>query len=438
MSPFRTTAALCSLMFALSACQTSSANKQAVYEDPLRQKGMLTAIKADGSSLSDGIDTYRLSDLEPGQRPSDDTTEGGLWYITDKAEKRVRTAGNRITDPALNTYVQRIACELAREFCSDIRVYVMRVPAFNASMAPNGMMQIWSGFLLRAENEAQFAAVVGHEIGHYLRRHSLQRFEDIRTKTSAAAVFGIITAGLGVGLIGTMAQVAIYGEIFAYSRDQEREADGYGLLLMTEAGYDPREYAVIWDKLIVERDATLDEDEKDDKRRNGFFATHPQPEERQATLKELGEALAATRESWTLGRETYLQAVLPHRAIFVRDELKAQRYDAILARLDMMLALAGEPNPAELHFFKGEAHRLRRESGDRKKAAEAYEAALSAEGAAPPEIYRSMGLVYDALNDEDRAYKAFQRYLDAVPEASDAAIIRDVMKTLSVSKNVTS
>ncbi len=422
-------------MLALSACQTSSANKQALYEGPLQQQG---TVSVGEGSLSDGIATYRLSDLQPGHRPADNTTEGGLWYVTDKAERRVRTAGNRITDPALNAYVERVACDLAREFCGDIRVYIVRVPAFNASMAPNGMMQIWSGFLLRAENEAQLAAVVSHEIGHYLRRHSLERFEDIRAKSNAAAVFGILTAGIGFGFVGSLAQIAIYGEAFAFSRDQEREADGYGLLLMSEAGYDPREYAVIWDKLIREFDATLDEDEKGSSRHGGFFATHPQPEERQAVLRDLGAKLAATRDDWVVGRASYLEQILPHRTGFLEDELKVQHYDAILARLDMMLAQAGEPNPAELHFFRGEAYRLRREDGDREKAAEAYETALSAAGTAPTETYRSLGLVYGALGEDARATHAFRRYLEARPDASDAGLIREMMKGLPSRPDVTS
>ncbi len=431
----RTIAALCGLLLALAACQTSSANKQAVYEGPLQQQG---AVSVSDGSLSDGVGTYRLSDLEPGHRPADDTTEGGLWYVTDKAERRVRTAGNRITDPALNAYAERIACDLAREFCGDIRVYIVRMPYFNASMSPNGMMQIWSGFLLRAENEAQFAAVVGHEIGHYLRRHSVKRFEDLKAKTNAAAVFSILTAGIGVPIVGSMAQLALFGEFSAYGRDQEREADGYGLLLMSEAGYDPREYAVIWDKLIREFDATRDEDDKGSSRRGGFFATHPQPEERQAILRQLGDELAATRDDWVIGRASYQAQILPHRAQFLEDELKVQRYDAVLARLDMMLALDGEPNPAELHFFRGEAYRLRREAGDREKAAEAYEAALKSAGTPPVDVHRSLGLVYNALGEDARASQAFSRYLEAHPDASDAGLIREIMKGLPGGPDATS
>ena len=51
----------------------------------------------------------------------------------------------RVRDPALNAYVKNVACRAAEAYCKDLRVYIMNVPAFNASMAPNGMMIVWTG-----------------------------------------------------------------------------------------------------------------------------------------------------------------------------------------------------------------------------------------------------------------------------------------------------
>ena len=83
---------------------------------------------------------------------------------------------------------------------------ITRNPAFfNASMAPNGYMEVWSGLLLRAEDEAQLAFVLGHEIGHYRERHTLATLRAIRGRAGAAMVFSIIAAGAGVGIIGDIA-----------------------------------------------------------------------------------------------------------------------------------------------------------------------------------------------------------------------------------------
>ena len=98
-------------------------------------------------------------------RPALDTDEGGLWALMDREEKRLRRSPFRIGDAVLHDYLQGIACRLGAEHCPDIRVYALRTPWFNASMAPNGMMQVWSGLLLRVDNEAwrgEIPLIEGH------------------------------------------------------------------------------------------------------------------------------------------------------------------------------------------------------------------------------------------------------------------------------------
>ena len=111
------------------------------------------------------------------KRPDLASDEGGLWAQMDRAEAKLKTSPFLIRDPALNDYVYGVACKLAAEHCPESRVLRGATPWFNASMAPNGMMQVWSGLLIRMANEAQLAAVLGHEIGHYLARHSLERLQ---------------------------------------------------------------------------------------------------------------------------------------------------------------------------------------------------------------------------------------------------------------------
>ncbi|MEO8125218.1 MAG: M48 family metalloprotease, partial [Burkholderiales bacterium] len=115
-------------------------------------------------------------------RPAADQDEGGLWALMDREEARVRRSPFRLREVALNTYLSGVACKLGAEHCPDIRVYAVRMPYFNANMAPNGMLQIWSGLLLRMDNEAQLGAIIAHEIGHYLQRHSLERLRDAEAR----------------------------------------------------------------------------------------------------------------------------------------------------------------------------------------------------------------------------------------------------------------
>ena len=109
----------------------------------------------------------------PFAKPETATDEGGLWALMDREEAKLKRSSFLIRDKALQQYVSGIACRLAGDHCPGVRVYLVRTPVFNANMAPNGMMQVWSGLLLRMGNEAQLAAVLGHEIGHYLARHMI-------------------------------------------------------------------------------------------------------------------------------------------------------------------------------------------------------------------------------------------------------------------------
>ena len=97
-------------------------------------------------------------------RPDVASDEGGLWALMDREEARLRRSPFRMREEPLGRYLRDLACRLGASHCPDIHVYAVRTPFFNASMAPNGMMQVWSGLLLRMENEAQLAAILAHEI----------------------------------------------------------------------------------------------------------------------------------------------------------------------------------------------------------------------------------------------------------------------------------
>lgn len=75
-------------------------------------------------------------------------------------------------------------------------------------MAPNGYMEIWTGLMLRAQNEAQLAYVIGHEIGHYQERHSLERWRAVRNTTTALAFVRIAASAAGTGYAGDIATFA--------------------------------------------------------------------------------------------------------------------------------------------------------------------------------------------------------------------------------------
>jgi len=288
-------------------------------------------------------------------------------------------------------------------------------------VAPNGAMQVWTGLLLRADNEAQLAYVLGHELGHYLRRHSLQQWRDLRLKTNVVSVFSVVTAAAGQGLVGTLAQLAALGSVLQFSRDNEREADEIGVELMVHAGYDPGEAPKIWEALEKERLAAKDAQPLI------FFATHPSSDERISTLRELARKAHTPDRVWTTGRERYLTTMRPLRAALLREELRLR--DFARTQVLMERLLAAEPLSGQLHFFQGDLYRLRNDRDDLARALASYEQALAL-GGAPPETYRAAGLLLMRQGQRERARDAFDHYLTEAAEAEDKPMIQSYLEQL--------
>lgn len=340
-------------------------------------------------------------------RPDDASDEGGLWALMDREEERLRHSPFLIRDPALNRYVSAVACRLAGEHCSDIRIYLLRTPHVNAAMAPNGMMQVWSGLLLRMANEAQLAAMLAHEIGHYLARHSLERLRDARSRSALGQLVSILLspAALLGGALSSAAQLGLATGGLAYARDQERAADRLGIELMARAGYDTREAALVW--------ADLGEESRLEA--GVLFASHPPAEERSRTLASLATA------GGRVDAEAYRAVLAPQRSLFLEDEVQRRRPEETLALLERLLR--GAPLDPELHFFRGE---LLRHAGDFDSALAAYRRAEASAGA-PPELHRSLGLTLRRLGRNAEASLAFTRYLVLRPGAVDAEMIRSYL-----------
>jgi tetratricopeptide (TPR) repeat protein len=316
-------------------------------------------------------------------------------------------------DESLFSYLTEIACSLGGDHCPDIRVYPVRVPFFNASMAPNGMMQVWSGLLLRMENEAQLAAVIGHEIGHFLQRHSLERLRDIKARAAFGQFIGMF------GVVGLAGQLASLAGAFAFSREHEREADRIGVALMRKARYDAREAAKVWGNLL---DEVKSNPNADPSRNNVLFATHPPSDERRAAL----EVLAAGNSGET-HEERYRARLAPWRFGLFEDELKRGQFFESLTLIERMLLR--EPGSAELLHFRGEARRQRNLKEDRSLALADFETAI-ATGRAPAESYRSLGYLHKGFEQRDAARQAWQQYLERAPMAADAALIKQAVEEL--------
>lgn len=349
------------------------------------------------------------------ERPNVASDEGGLWAMVDREEKNLRRSPLVLKDPELKSYVEGVACRLAGDHCPDVRVFLVRTPWFNASMAPNGMIQVWTGLLLRMENEAQLAAVIGHEIGHYLQRHSVERLRDVKDKAAFAQVLALF------GAVGAVGQLAVLGSTYAYGRDHEREADRIGAVLMSRAGYDVGEAAKVWGNLIDEAKARESEEPS---RTSPLFATHPAPPERRDTLSQLAQSLPGGSK----GTEAYVARTSRYLDEWLQDEVKRGQYAESLVLFSRQIAAGNAPGL--ITYYRGEVYRLRGNSGDQDLALADYQAA--AQNAIPPaQAYRGIGLISRVRGQRTEAVAAFTRYLELAPDASDSSFIKSYIAELS-------
>jgi beta-barrel assembly-enhancing protease len=347
------------------------------------------------------------------QRPDVSTDEGGLWAMMDREETRLRRSSFVVRNEAWRQYVSDLACKLGGEHCADTRVYTVRMPFFNASMAPNGMMQVWSGLLLRIENEAQLVSVLGHEIGHYLQRHSLERMRDAQAKSAFMALM------IPFGLVGLVGQMAAMGSVAAFSRDNEREADRIGLALMKKSGHDPREASKVWANVRAELTAGAGGDPA---KRSVFLASHPGADERQQQLEQL-----AQDSSGFVGEDVYQSKVEPLLWELLEDELKRAQYDETLVLLERKCAR--QPRRGDLRWFSGEARRLRDQGDDAAQALAEFNAALELDKP-PAQAHRSIGLIHRQQGRKQEALSAFERYVQAAPTAPDAGLVQTYISEL--------
>ena len=346
-------------------------------------------------------------------RPALETEEGGLWGMMDREETRLRRSPFAIRDGELTRYVQDIVCRLGGNHCPDIRVYLVRTPLFNATMAPNGMMQVWSGLLLRVENEAQLAAVLGHEIGHYMERHTLQRLQDVKSRAAFSQVMSMF------GAIGAIGQLGALAGMYSFSREQESSADRIGVTLMQKAGYEGKQAALVWDNLIGELKIKGGDDAGS---RSPMMASHPPAITRRDDLLKLAGTSAGNT-----GSDEFRKACVAHRFGWLQDEIKRGQYEESLVLFDRLLKQ--DQADAQLLYARGEVYRQRATQADEALALADLDAAAALENT-PPEVFRALGLLHKKRQSGAPALQSFEKYLTAAPAAPDAELIKTYVSEL--------
>jgi len=188
-------------------------------------------------------------------------------------------------DPRLNAMVKRVGQRIAKVTGQNNYKWEFFVikndKEANAFCLPGGKVFVYTGLFKYISNDAELAAVMGHEIGHALARHGAERMSQGMLAQMGGEVLQSVMAGQGNPQNTAMVMQAFgigtqLGVILPHSRTQEYEADHIGLVLMAKAGYNPNSALTFWNKFA-----------KSGKTPPEYLSTHPAPANRISTIKKL-------------------------------------------------------------------------------------------------------------------------------------------------------
>jgi len=209
------------------------------------------------------------------------------------AAQEVEKTAKMINDPVVTEYVNRVGQNLVRN--SDAKVpFTIKVidsDEINAFALPGGFFYVNSGLILRADEEAELAGVMSHEIAHVAARHGTKSATKGELMQLASIPLILLGPGgwAGYGLYEGL-NLAIPMGYLKFSRDAEREADYLGLQYMYKAGYDPNAFVSFFEKIEAEERHHPGSIPK-------VFSTHPPtPERVQKAQQEIATILPARDE----------------------------------------------------------------------------------------------------------------------------------------------
>lgn len=390
--------------------------------------GALAAASTTGTADARILPAAMVPLIGPGYRPVD-ADERGMWQQMERVEEEIAGSNLVVQDPALAGYLKGLIGKVGGPAARDFRIYLVRIPDFNAAMFPTGMAVIFTGLLLRMRNEAQLAGVIAHEAAHFLRKHQIRQFRDMRTKTD---IFSILAMGAGVAggaagvYTGDIAQLGQLGTILSllrYNRVLEAEADAMGVRLLAEQGYDPRAMAETWQQLIAEETLSAKYRRKRRRRDIGLFGTHPTPESRMADLRISAAEVMRPGALYDARHAAYVAATARIRPTLLDDQVKLNDPGASQYVIN---TLAKDGWNGLLRHHEAEIWRLRNRTGDDVRAAQGYAEAVRYRDA-PADAWRWHGIMLMKAGRRDEARAALGRYLALAPNAPDAAFVRQMM-----------
>ena len=229
----------------------------------------------------------KAQQVQDAKKKADDLTfsEEEERKIGADVSAKIRQRFGVAQDPAVHKYVALVGMAVAQQSERprlDWTFIVLDTDGVNAFASPGGFVHVTRGALGLMKNEAELAAVLGHEIGHVTRKHTINAL-----KKSAATKIATDAASERNAFLASVAGTA-YNNIIenAWDRGDELDADRVSVQLTPNPGYAPTSLADFLNLLYARNQLPAE--------RNGLFASHPETKERMARIAELAKAARTT------------------------------------------------------------------------------------------------------------------------------------------------
>jgi predicted Zn-dependent protease len=332
--------------------------------------------------------------------------------------------GGRYRDAALESYLEEIVSQLwenAERPHLPMQFYIQNTSVPNAFALP-GYVAITRGLLCEMENEAQFAAVMGHEVGHVMARHTAKRISRMTLQQMALTIGAAALEGkserdtlLTIGAIGSTLL------LLKYDRDQEIQSDRLGVKYMSKLGYDPRE--AITAHKILERAVNnyldrLGKTPREDNFINTLLSTHPRQKVRISEIKAMIDELPPykIKEDGRFSRR-FQNAIKSIKEInkiyFIYDKAEKYYQERDYSKAEENLIKAIKLNDSQAPFYNLLGF-VRLQQKKYKGARESFNKALSVDPNFQPSIY-GMGLVNFFKENYSLAIQNFKKSLKLYP-----------------------
>ena len=363
----------------------------------------------------------------------------------------------RLQDVSLNRYVEGIGKKMAgHTHRPQMPYHITGVNAVyvNAYAFPGGSIGVTRGIMLELDNEAELAALVGHELGHVNARHTASLMSKKMLATAiaggVAAYVGVKNESVGAGILAAQLGLLTSGMLLAkYSRDNERQADALGMEYMVKSGYSP-------DGMVGLMEMLESMSKQKQSATQLLFSTHPMSAERRNTAVSAAESDYAYAKNKSVYRERYMDNTADLRRI--KDAIKAMQageasmagkkyaeaekhyrkalkqapedYAALVMMSKCMLAqkktdAAGRyadrakevyPDEAQAHYLGGYSNIVRKKYAAAYTDFSAYEKQLPGN----PHTHFFKGLSLEGMQRKEAAAKEYYRFLQQVNQGDEA------------------